>query len=96
MSRSLWKPSYFSWEFLKSNYDLTNKEDSSAVVSFYNRTMLIQPFLLGKRVFVYNGNKFFSVEIDNDKIGHRFGEFAVTRKNNILKKIKIQKQKKNK
>lgn len=44
------------------------------------RDMIILPEMVGLRFGVYNGERFASVEVDPEMVGHRLGEFAITRK----------------
>lgn len=44
------------------------------------RDMLIIPSMLGKTLKVYNGKEFQLVVIELDMLGHRLGEFTLTRK----------------
>lgn len=44
------------------------------------RDMVILPKMVGLRFGVYNGEDFASVEVEPEMIGHRLGEFALTRK----------------
>lgn len=44
------------------------------------RDIVILPEMVGVRFGVYNGEDFVPVEIEPDMIGHRLGEFAITRK----------------
>ncbi|RME53758.1 30S ribosomal protein S19 [Candidatus Woesearchaeota archaeon] len=44
------------------------------------RAMIILPEMVGKTVHVYNGKEFIPVRIQEEMIGHRLGEFALTRK----------------
>lgn len=44
------------------------------------RDMIIIPEMVGLRFGVYNGEDFVPVEVEPDMIGHRLGEFALTRK----------------
>lgn len=43
------------------------------------RDLVIVPQLVGMRIGIYNGRKFEEVEITSEMIGHRLGEFSVTR-----------------
>ena len=36
--------------------------------------------MVGLTIGIYNGKEFLNVEITPDKLGHRLGEFALTRK----------------
>ncbi len=44
------------------------------------REMVIIPEMLGKKIAVYNGKEFVTLEMREYMLGHRLGEFAVTRK----------------
>lgn len=43
------------------------------------RRSMILPEWIGKTVEVHNGRKWISVNLQEDMIGHRLGEFALTR-----------------
>jgi small subunit ribosomal protein S19 len=45
----------------------------------HERDMVIIPQMLGAKLGVYNGKEWITVEITPDKLGHRLGEFALTR-----------------
>ena len=44
------------------------------------RDMIIVPEMVGKKIKVHNGKEFFMIIITEDMLGHRLGEFAMTRK----------------
>ncbi|AEA46992.1 30S ribosomal protein S19 [Archaeoglobus veneficus] len=44
------------------------------------RDMIVLPEMVGKVVYVHNGKEFVRVEIKPEMIGHRLGEFALTRR----------------
>ncbi len=44
------------------------------------RDMVIIPKMLGKMIQVFNGKEFTQVQINYEMLGHRLGEFALTRK----------------
>jgi small subunit ribosomal protein S19 len=44
------------------------------------REMVVVPEMMGAKVGVYNGKEFVVVEIKDYMIGHRLGEFTLTRK----------------
>ena len=46
----------------------------------HERDMIILPEMVGKRIGVHNGKEYVSVIITEKMIGHRLGEFALTRK----------------
>ncbi|HDI12848.1 MAG: 30S ribosomal protein S19 [Hadesarchaea archaeon] len=44
------------------------------------REMVILPEMVGLRFAVHNGKEFVNVEVKPEMIGHRLGEFSMTRK----------------
>jgi len=44
------------------------------------RTLIILPKMVGLTIEIYNGHKFESLIITAEMIGHRLGEFALSRK----------------
>jgi small subunit ribosomal protein S19 len=59
----------------------------------WSRRSTVTPSIVGRKVSVYNGKKFLSLLISQDMVGHKFGEFANTRKKAIFKKKKTKKKK---
>jgi len=45
-----------------------------------NRAIVVTPALLGKSIGVYNGKEYIKVDIIEEMLGHRLGEFSQTRK----------------
>jgi small subunit ribosomal protein S19 len=45
----------------------------------HERDMVIIPQMMGAKIGVYNGKEWVTVDITPDKLGHRLGEFALTR-----------------
>jgi small subunit ribosomal protein S19 len=44
------------------------------------RDMVIIPEMLGAKMGIHNGKEYVTVEVKPEMLGHRLGEFAVTRK----------------
>lgn len=73
---------------LLRNFDVTEKfvkrcerkENKNKKIKTHLRDMVIVPKLVGKRIEVYDGKAFQDVHVTIDMIGHRLGEFALTRK----------------
>jgi small subunit ribosomal protein S19 len=53
---------------------------SNKPVRTHLREMIIIPEMVFKKVLVHNGNTWVGVEIKPEMVGHRVGEFALTRK----------------
>ena len=46
----------------------------------HSRDLIILPEMIGMTFYVHNGKNFEQVTIEGEMIGHRLGEFALTRK----------------
>jgi len=78
MSRSLKKGPYISPKLLKKVEDM-NKSGSKRVIKTWSRRSMIAPEFVGHTFAVHNGNKFIPVFITENMVGHKLGEFALTR-----------------
>ncbi|MFH1237832.1 MAG: ribosomal protein S19 family protein [archaeon] len=80
---------------LLRNYDVVEafvnrceeKNAKKQVIKTHNRALVIVPQLIGKTIGVYNGKEFVKVLISDEMLGHRLGEFSMTRK--IAKHTKV-------
>lgn len=52
----------------------------SKPIRTHDRTIVIVPKMLGITIGVYNGKEFVKVTIVEEMLGHRLGEFSMTRK----------------
>lgn len=74
------------------NIQIKNVEEKiTAEIIVYNRATLIRQYMLGLKIQVYNGIRFFPIEVNAEMIGHCLGEFSPTRKKPIPKKKKKKK-----
>ncbi len=48
-------------------------------IKTHQRDLVVVPEMVGLKIHVYNGNKFVPVEIIEEMLGHKLGEFAPTR-----------------
>jgi len=53
---------------------------SKAVIKTWARASMITPEMVGYLFGVHNGRTFVEVQISEDMVGHRLGEFSPTRK----------------
>jgi small subunit ribosomal protein S19 len=51
----------------------------SAVIKTWSRRSIIIPDFIGLTFAVHNGRKFIPVYVTENMVGHKLGEFAVTR-----------------
>jgi small subunit ribosomal protein S19 len=80
MSRSSWKNPYIC----KSYTQNTPKENND--VKIVSRSMVILPSFVEKTFNVHTGKTFNEVNVTEEMIGYKFGEFSFTRKRFIYKK----------
>jgi small subunit ribosomal protein S19 len=59
---------------------LENLKKSSKPMKTHCRAMIVLPEMVGKTLKVYTGKAFEDVLIQPEMIGHRLGEFALSRK----------------
>ncbi|MEK7634292.1 MAG: 30S ribosomal protein S19 [Patescibacteria group bacterium] len=78
MSRSSKKGPYVDQRLLKKILNI--KPDGKTVIKTWSRDSEISPEMVGFIFGVHNGKDFVSVRITEEMIGHRLGEFSLTRK----------------
>ena len=76
MARSLKKGPYVFERLLKKVQEL-NKNGKKEVIKTWSRRSTIYPDFIGH---THNGKEFIPVYITEDMVGHKLGEFALTRK----------------
>ena len=78
MARSIWKGPFVDSHLLKKAK--ASKESSrSDVIKTWSRRSTILPQFVGLTFGVYNGQKFVPVTVNEQMVGHKFGEFSPTR-----------------
>jgi|SRR3989344_40036 len=55
------------------------KIEKNKPVKTHNRAIVIVPAMVGMNIGIHNGRGFERIEIIPEMLGHRFGEFALTR-----------------
>ena len=78
MPRSVWKGPFVDAYLLKK-VDKVNESGRNDIIKTWSRRSTILPNFVGRTFAVYNGKKFIPVAVNEDMIGHKFGEFAPTR-----------------
>jgi len=78
MSRSSKKGPYVDPKLLKKIAKL--KPGDKTVIKTWARDSEISPEMIGYTFGVHNGKDFIEVTIKEEMVGHRLGEFALTRK----------------
>ena len=80
MARSLKKGPYVFPRLLKKVQKL-NETGKKEVIKTWSRRSAIFPEFIGHTFAVHNGKEFIPVYVTEDMVGHKLGEFALTRKN---------------
>ena len=78
MSRSLKKGPFIDQKLLKKVLDM-NKTGGKRVIKTWARRSTISPEMVGHTLAVHNGKQFIPVYISENMVGHKVGEFALTR-----------------
>ena len=78
MSRSLKKGPYIDVKLEKKV--LAMKESGKKTdIKTWSRASMISPDFVGHTIAVHNGNKFIPVFVTENMVGHKLGEFSMTR-----------------
>ena len=78
MARSVWKGPFIDGYLLKKA-DAARGSGRSDVIKIWSRRSTILPQFVGLTFGVYNGKKFIPVNVTEEMVGHKLGEFAPTR-----------------
>ena len=78
MARSIKKGPYIDTK-LHQKVELLNQTNQKKVIKTWARRSTIPPEFVGHTLAVHNGNKFIPVFITENMVGHKLGEFALTR-----------------
>jgi small subunit ribosomal protein S19 len=79
MARSLKKGPYV-FDRLLTKVQGLNKAGKKEVIKTWSRRSTIYPDFIGHTFAVHNGKEFIPVYVTEDMVGHKLGEFALTRK----------------
>ena len=78
MSRSLKKAPYVE-EKLFNRIEAMNAKNEKKVIKTWSRSSTIFPEFVGHTIAVHDGRKHVPVYVIEDMVGHKLGEFALTR-----------------
>ncbi len=78
MSRSLKKGPYID-PSLQKNIQAMNKSGEKKVLKVWARDSVIFPEMVGHTIGVHDGRRHVPIYITENMVGHRLGEFALTR-----------------
>ncbi|MFW6282943.1 MAG: 30S ribosomal protein S19 [Minisyncoccales bacterium] len=78
MPRSLKKGPYIDENLMEK----IKNSKKGEVIKTWSRESVVTPDMIGHIIGVYNGKKFVEVNIREDMVGHKLGEFSPTTKFN--------------
>ena len=78
MPRSVKKGPYVAPKLIKKVNDM-KKTGKKRVIQTYSRCSTVIPDFIGLTIAVHNGKTFIPVYITEDMVGHKLGEFSLTR-----------------
>ena len=78
MARSLKKGPFIHYKLEKKV--MANVEaNKKTVIKTWSRASMISPDFVGQTIAVHNGKSFIPVYVTENMVGHKLGEFAMTR-----------------
>ena len=78
MSRSLKKGPFVADHLLKKIEKLNVKGEKKVIIT-WSRASTIVPLMIGHTLAVHNGREYIPVFITDQMVGHKLGEFSLTR-----------------
>lgn len=78
MSRSLKKGPFID-DHLMKKVEKQNSNNTKEVIKTWSRRSTIFPEMIGHTIAVHDGRKHVPVYVTEDMVGHKLGEFALTR-----------------
>jgi small subunit ribosomal protein S19 len=78
MGRSI-KKGPFVDDHLMKKVEVMNKASQKKPIKTWSRRSMVLPEFVGHTFLVHNGKDFISVFVTENMVGHRLGEFSLTR-----------------
>ena len=78
MGRSLKKGPFVDTHLLEK-IEVMNRAADKKVIKTWSRRSTVIPEMVGHTFAVHNGRKFIPVYVSENMVGHKLGEFALTR-----------------
>jgi len=78
VARSIWKGPFVDGYLLKKA-DKVRESGRNEVIKTWSRRSTILPQFVGLTFGIYNGQKHIPVQVSEEMIGHKLGEFSPTR-----------------
>jgi small subunit ribosomal protein S19 len=78
VSRSVKKGPYVDANLIRK-IDLMNAKNEKKVLKTWARSCTVVPKMIGHTIAVHDGRKHIPIYITEQMVGHKLGEFAITR-----------------
>ena len=78
MARSLKKPPFVHYK-LQQRVEESQSSGKKSVIKTWSRASMITPDFVGMTIAVHNGKTFVPVYVTENMVGHKLGEFSLTR-----------------
>ena len=78
MARSLKKPPFVHYKLMK-RVEEAQESGKRKVIKTWSRASTITPEFVNLTIAVHNGMKFIPVFVTENMVGHKLGEFSLTR-----------------
>jgi len=78
MARSLKKGPFID-AHLQKKVEVASAANDKRVIKTWSRRSTVVPQMIGLTLAVHNGNKFIPVYVTENMVGHKLGEFSMTR-----------------
>ncbi|HEY0142034.1 MAG TPA: 30S ribosomal protein S19 [Thermoanaerobaculia bacterium] len=78
MARSTKKGAFVD-AHLEKKVETMNRERDKKVIKTWSRRSTVTPDMVGHTIAVHNGRKFIPVYVSENMVGHKLGEFSLTR-----------------
>ncbi|MBW5802547.1 30S ribosomal protein S19 [Coxiella endosymbiont of Ornithodoros amblus] len=78
MPRSINKGPFVDYHLMKK-VDQAQKEGSKRPIKTWSRRSMVVPEMVGLTIAIHNGRQHVPLYISENMVGHKLGEFAITR-----------------
>ncbi len=78
MSRSLKKGPFIDLHLMKK-VQIASENNDKRPIKTWSRRSMVSPDMIGLTIAVHNGRQHVPVSINEDMVGHKLGEFSITR-----------------
>ena len=79
MGRSLKKGPFVDKKLLSKVLEAQKDVKKKSVIKTWSRRSTVVPEMVGLTIAVHNGKKFVPVFVTENMVGHKLGEFSITR-----------------